>query len=345
MKRRGSALVYVIIVVFSITSVVLIGAKMSSASERSFQNAYREAQFKTMADGAVSETISMAYKETMTTGPRSSSFTTANLTTNATQHPTMSRAYKLDISGTIADRPFSTTRVVGKRLKPNPAFYGLWVNDDYSDSLLGTVVNGSAYMAGNATLSGPWNVTEDFLVRGTTVLSIGSTVAGTYLTGVRQQTMPDFRQSDYAPQSTPITAGNQSNFTFTGVDGQGKYPTLNRTGNLTMSGGTLNGKGTVYVDGNLNINANYNYATSDSRVVFLVKGNLNIGLLTTQLAGTYIVLGHINVNSLSLNLVRGNLCTDKQLRRLTAAITVTQDDTFIEDSTARVNHRLPGYYP
>jgi hypothetical protein len=345
MKRRGSALVYVIIMVFAITSVVLVSAKMSSASEREFRNTLEDAQFKSMADGAVAETIAECYKETMSTGNRVTTFTTASLTTNARQHSTLARAYELEITGTVGDRQFSTTRTIGKRQRPHPAYYGLWVNSDYSDSLLATVVNGSVYMAGNATLSGPWTVTDDFLVRGTSAISVGSSVGGTYMSGVRVQTMPTFTYATYSPEATAISANNQSNFVFSGLDAQAKYPMLGRSNNFTMNGGTISGKGTVVVGGNLSVNGNYNYADTNSRAVILVVGNLVIGAATTQLAGTYIVLGRVTINSVNLNVVRGNICTGQNLARLTAALTITQDDVFVENSNERILHRLPGYFP
>lgn len=345
MKRRGSALVYVIIVVFSITSVVVVSAKLSSASENEFQTAYREAQFKTMSDGVVAETVSDSYRQVASIGNKNTTFTLGNLTTNVAEHPTMKRAYVLNISGTLADRSYATKRVIGKRERAHPAYYGLWVNSNYSDSLLGTTVNGSAYFAGSALLSGVWNITEDFLVRGSSTISLGTTVGGSYLTGVRAQTMPTFAAGTYSPQSTTIATNTQADITFAGLDAQGKYPSRVRTGNFSLSGGTLSGKGTVVVDGNLNVNGNYNYSSADSRVVFLVTGNMNINLLCSQLAGTYIVLGRISVSSLAVDVTRGNICTNGQLQRLTAALTITQDDTFLEQHDERVKHRLPGFFP
>jgi len=345
MKRRGSALVYVIIVVFSITSVVLVSAKLSSASENEFQSAYRDAQFKTLSDGVIAETVADSYKQTVSVGSKSTNFGMASLTTDVAEHATMRRAYVLNIRGTLADRPYELKRVIGKRERPHPAFYGLWVKSNYTDSALGTTIDGSAYMTGSALLSGPWTVTEDFLVRGTATLSLGTTVGGSHLTGVRDQTMPDFPRSDYEPQGTLLPTNTGGNITFGGLDPQSKYPLLVRAGNYNLSGGTISGRGTYFIDGNLNVNGNYNYTDANARAVFLVRGNLTVGALTTQMVGTYIVRGRVTISGVTLDVTRGNICTDNEFRRLLAAVKITQDDTFLEQSEERVKHRLPGYFP
>lgn len=346
MKRRGSALVYVIIVVFSITSVVIVGAKMSSASENEFQSAVKEAQFKSMADGAVAEVIADSYRRTMATGSKTTNFTLANLTTNTIDDPTINRAYRLTITGTIGDRTYTSTRVIGMREQPNPAFYGLWVKSAYSDSLLGTTVNGSVYFAAGATLSGVWNVSEDFLIRGAATISLGTTVGGTQITGVRDQTMPAFDQVNYTPQaSVLLSKNNESDFTFAGVDAQGKYPVHLRNGNFTMNGGTISGRGTLFVQGNLTINGNYNYADASSRILVLVTGRLIINAVATQIVGNYMVMNRIDLSGVALTIPRGSLGTNAAFNRLSAAVNITQDDTFLEDPDARVRHRLPGYFP
>lgn len=340
-RRRGSALVFVVIVVFSITSVVLVTAKLSSASATEYTNRLQEAQFKSMSDGVVAQVKSDSYLNTITTGTRNTAYDRGSVTTTVAQHPTLPRAYLLNIVSQIGDRTFAETKVIGNRAKPNPTYYGLWVGAAYSDSALNTNVTGSAYFASMSTLSGAWTVSNDFLTGGTATLSLGSTVGGHYLTAVRAQTMPISTAANYAGGTA--LGNTATNLTF-GAESGGFYPVFSKgTGNLTLSGGTISGRGTVFVAGNLNINGNYNYADASSRVVFIVKGRITFGTLVTQAAGTYLAETQMSLSGVSLTVPRGNLCTNGAFNRLLCAVNVTQDTAFLDSPGEAAKHRLPGF--
>lgn len=74
MKRRGSALAYVIIVVFSITSVIIVSARLASATDQAYSNQYARARFDSMADGVVAQAISDCYRGTIATGNRTTNY-------------------------------------------------------------------------------------------------------------------------------------------------------------------------------------------------------------------------------------------------------------------------------
>jgi hypothetical protein len=345
MKQRGSALVYVIIVVFAITSIVIMSARMSSASESEFQNNYLKAKFDTMASGVVAQASSDCYKGTMTLASRTTNYADTTLTTTVTKNASMPRAYDMAITGRVGDRDFRVVKTMGNRVKPNPAFYGIWVAKDYSDSALATNVTGSAYFTGSALLSGVWNVSDDLLVRGSSTLSLGTTVGGSYLTGVRQQTMTVWDSANYTPLGTQFSSNNTAGITFAAPDAAGKYNIQYRTNNFTMNGGTISGKGTLVFDGNLTVNGNYAYADANSRAVILVKGNLVINTLVTHVVGTYLVQGNISLNGVTLTVDRGNLCCINAFNRLLCAVTVNQETAFVNSQDECTNHRLPGYFP
>lgn len=340
MKRRGSAMVFVIIVVFSITSVVLVAAKLSSASETEYVNNLQDAQFDAMADGSLSQLKADAYKNAVSVGTRSNTFDKGTVTTAVAAHPTLPRAYLLTMTGRIGDRDFRRVKVVGNRVRPNPSFYGLWVAGIYSDSTLATRVDGSAYFAANATISGPWTVTKDYLNGGAATLNVGTTVSGHYLTGVRAQTMTTSVATNY----TGTALGNSmADLTF-GPESGGFYPVSTKAaGNLTLSGGTISGKGTVFVAGNLTINGNYNYADTNSRVVFIVKGRLTVGATATQIVGTYLVESRIDLSGVTLTVPRGNLCTAGTINRTLCALDITQDMAFLDSQAECTKHKIPGF--
>lgn len=341
MKRRGSAMVFVIIVVFSITSVVLVAAKLSSASETEYVNNLQDAQFDAMADGSLSQLKADAYKNAVSVGTRSNTFDKGTVTTAVAAHPTLPRAYLLTMTGRIGDRDFRRVKVVGNRVRPNPSFYGLWVGGTYSDSALATRVDGSAYFAANATISGPWTVTKDYLNGGAATLNVGTTVGGHYLTGVRAQTMTPSSAANYTGGTS--LGNTATNLTF-GPESGGYYAIFNKgTGNLTLSGGTISGKGTVYVAGNLTISGNYNYADANSRVVFIVKGRLTVNATATQIVGTYLVENRIDLSGVTLTVPRGNLCTSGTINRLLCALDITQDMAFLDSQAECTKHKIPGF--
>lgn len=342
MHRRASALVYVIIVVFSITSVVIVTAKLASSSDSTYSQSYADAQFKAMVDGAVAEAKADAYKGTLATGSRTSTFTSRNASVTVSKPATLSRSFQLDVSASINGREYRATKIIGNRATPHPTFYGLWTTSNYTDSTLATALNGSAYFLGDCALSGAWTVSDDLLVKGASTLNVGSAVTGHFLTGVRTQAMPTAVAANYTSVGTSV--GNSLTDVTFGAESGGFYPVFAKgAGNMTLGGGTMTGKGTLYVAGNLTVNGNYNYANADSRAVIIVGGRMTVAAGVTQLAGTFYVLGRIDMTGTTLTIPRGNLCTGNVLSRTPTALNVTQDRTFLDSADECRKHRLPGY--
>jgi len=332
----------VIVVVFSVTAVVLAGVKISWGSNADQQRRLERVQFLAMADGAVAEVISLAHKGTLTLGDRTSTYSGGTITTNVATHPSVARAYLLTIEGEVSGERYSIQRTIGDR-KTNPVHYALWVHNDYeSDSLLSTQINGSAFFKKKLALLGAWSVSDDLLVRETSSLSGGTTIDGNYLVGVRNQSFHDFAKSSY--EDYPTIGNSAGNLTFGGEVGGYYAGRIKSTGALTLNGGTISGKGTVYVDGDLRVNGNYNYANADSRVVFLVRGKVQFGLLATQVVGVFYARNDVEISSLNLNVLRGCIATDNAFKRTLAALTITHDAEMLNPVEC-AKHRVPGYYP
>lgn len=344
MHRRGSALVYTIIVVFSVTAIVIAQARVATASNVHFSSKYASAKFASMADGLVDQAKADCYKSNgVLPSTLGATYTDGSVSATVSSHPTLKRAYELKVEGTVGGVVQVRRYAIGNR-KAHPVFFGMWNDDNYNDASLATTLNGSAYIGGNSSFIGGWTVTGDLFVRGSATAVLAPNVSGNYLVGIRDRAMPPTPKADFTPVSTSIATSSRGSFSFNGVDANGYYPCLRRGSSLNMTGGVLSGKGTVLVDGNLDINGNYNYADSDSRVVFIVEGDLNINALATQIVGTFYVKDDIKLNGVSLNVLRGNLCAKKEIKRSLCLLTLTQDAVFVSSEDEARGHRVPGYW-
>lgn len=340
MGRRGSALSYVIVMVFAITSVVIASTRVSSQTESEFNGRYNEARFKSLADGAVAEAIADAHKGTLATGSRSTTISGVTLSTRVTQNSRFDQAFDLEVSALIGDRTYKVTQTIGKR-RPNPVFYAVWSGGDHLDNTFSTTVNGSIYVGGAATFTGVTAVENDMLTRNTPSLA-ANTVGGHLISGARAQTIVTVPATLYPPLGTEIPASRVANLTFSGLDSAGLYPVQFRNGNLNLSGGTLSGKGTVYVSGNLIIEGNLNYATADSRVLFIIGGNLRVQNTVASMVGSYFAIGRNNLLPTNLAVLRGNLIAGDRIER-SGTLNVTQDNGLLSRDEA-MKHRVPGIW-
>lgn len=59
------------------------------------------------------------------------------------------------------------------------------------------------------------------------------------------------------------------------------------TGDITLTGGTISGVGTLLINGNLTINGNYSYADANASAGFIVLGNITINGAVTRGVGSY----------------------------------------------------------
>lgn len=317
-------------------------ARFSSAANAGFTNTYNRAKFDAMADGLVDEVKANCYKETVTAGSYPVTYTNGAVDGNI-RAGTTPRSYDITITGQVAGQSFQKTVRIGNR-KSHPAFFALWTKKIYSDSLLATTVVGSAYFGDDATFTGSWSVNGDLLVAGV-VSGLGTpTVQDNFLKGVRTKEFTDPPMPPLKAAATALSGGSKGDFTFTGLDSDGYYPCWKRDANFSLSGGTLTGKGTVVIDGNLSINGNYSYGTAGSRVVFIVNGDLNVNTLVTQIVGTYYVKRKIKLNGVALTIPRGNLCGKETLERALCALDITQDTIFLQDEGEALSHRMPGYW-
>lgn len=341
MKRQGSALIYVIVVIFSITSVVLMSARIASSTEQGFNNHLEAAQFKTQSDGAIAEAIADAHKGTLAVGNRTTAYSNRSVSTRVTAHPSMSRAYQLEVTGTTEGRTYQATRTIGNRTKPHPLYYGMWSALDHNDNRNSTTIEGSLYVGGTATFEGNLVVSEDALIRGSWTMS-SPAVIGHTLTGVRTQVATAVSSAAYLAAGTSLASGTVGDINFGAADATG-YPLQTRVGNYTLSGGVISGRGTIYVSGTLTIDGNYNYADAQSRVLFIVGGRVRVQSNVTSIVGSYFATGRATLNSPTLSVLRGNICTADRVDR-SGTVNLVQDMAFLDSAAECLKHRVPGIW-
>lgn len=259
------------------------------------------------------------------------------------------------VTGTMARNGLSYrySRVIGTR-QPAPYAFAFFSNTNAAlkKATMGAGgADGDIFSNGTLTLqSGGGIVNGNMMAVG--ALSPGSsTVTGRQLTGLSTITWPTVLTTTYLTETTAAslvgygaiyllnTTFNSAVFPSTPY--QGKYYIDFFTFDLSLSG-SMTGKGTLYVAGNLTITGDLTYSNSSSEVAIIVKGNVTANSSVNNLQG-YIFCGGTFSHSKDLVISRGAVVTN--------AYSATKDLTIVRDNFIRDNNdeatrlRLPYYWP
>lgn len=344
MKQRGSALIFVLAMVFSITSMVLVTAAMTrSVSDRN-EISHRSAQEKLSLAGSKAFVLAKSKDDSIALG---SNYTVniagENFTVRAADSSAVTkRTYAVSITGSTRSKSTAMTGMTGTRRTSHPLYYALWVggtlNDSGSKILTVNTDNGFVYAniiakTGTATLSSD-------VVYGTS-----STVATVPYGEVEKVVEPffSFRAADYsAALPLPILTSSLPNPVLGLLSGL-YYPTFYREGKLDVSG-TITGTGIIFVNGDLTVTANLAYALASTRVVFVVSGDMTVSPTVTDFVGHFYVAGKVDLQQNALlKLNRGTIACAGDLTY--REFTVTPDPYFLNEEGEAAKYRMPGFWP
>ena len=207
-----------------------------------------------------------------------------------------------------------------------------FTNGEFKVSSNGTRINGNAWAKDGFSLSGdtvitgrrygnaaeiPWPSLDDSRYR------------------TRAQTLAHFGRGSYWGSGTTLTE-----ILFASPH-NGEYACFYCGSSLSVKG-TVSGRGTVFVNGDLTLSGDLRYADGDSRVAFVVKGNISVASAASTVEGFFFADGNL-ITQRALNVPRGafavaNLSTDK-------ALTIVRDNAVRDDTEEAARLRLPYYWP
>lgn len=348
MKRRGSAMIFAVVLVASMTTAIMATVWLTSASVRS-ERIYEDQVRMRYALEAVSEQIGQDYAAGTLAALPTTRTTTVNGSvcsiTVTDNSGNIARTMKVTATITLHGRSITDSKIVGMRKAPSPFVYALFVNNGatYTGTLTtgSSGSNGDVYFNGNTTLTGLGStINGDFESTGS--ISIGTaTVTGNTLLNASAIPFPTVLNTNYsAVANQTVTAGSLNGATFSATSGNYYLIYCSRTA-VTVSG-TFSGKGTVFVNGNLTVNAPITVANSSSRVAIIASGSITFthsGPHNAYFYGSSVSLPLTGVTISKGALVVGQLST------LTAPITISNDPAVWTDLTEGTKHRLPGLFP
>lgn len=346
-KRRGSALVYVSIMMVAITSIVVTTMEVNVAAvqkaERKItdekQKQTVEAQIAVVKSISKSNTISLPYDFVTTLNGRTIH---CQVTDNSANIPRT-----LLLTGDLAgSRATCYTKVIGGRQTTHPYYFGLWLGGPVDGTVTPiTINNGSLYANGAVDLTGS-RVAGDVFSTSMVTTSTG-TVDRNVIESVPAMSPPPFNVNDYKSLMTVLEqlTGSVINgftlpYTLTGSFFDWRYSKAN-----TFSG-TLTGCGTLVIDGPITVTGDVVYADTASNVAIIVNGDLIVDPAVNQLDGNWIAYGKLKLQGTgTLRVGRGSLAATRGLQQATRPLDITVDTRFWADRSNGTKQRIPGFWP
>jgi hypothetical protein len=342
-RRRGSALIFVIGMLFATGVILMATAQVSMANERSVQAEQRIAEKENYVKGVEAWMTSESANNTVVMNTDLSlSAGGINYRANlvSTANP---RVYR--ISNPASFTRFAYDFEIAGRQRSHPAYYAIWANGSLGNTTSALTISSAD---GSVHSNTNFRANASSVIQGDVTASGGASaigfIGGNRRTGAPVQTTPLFDIADYEAVNVWDTFdGTQDGLLFINLGSP--YPVFYYGNDLSIEG-TYAGRGTLAINGNLTLSANSSYPGVTSRVVFIVKGNLYVDAACTSFVGTYIVDGNIIfMGSAAKTMTRGNLICSGNFDPQLANFNATADRAFWNDRTEAQKHRLPGFWP
>lgn len=345
MKRRGSAMIFAVVMVVAITTSIMVTLTVTTNALRHVRRQEDITRARYALEGAMVQAVAEHGKGTYSL-PANRSYVVGGLLNSLTVTDNSSNIRRtLAFSGTVPIRgtTYSESRIMGQRLVASPFYYALFVDGTFSlNNTLTTGsggANGDVYVKGASSLLGLGNtVNGEFET--TSTLTLGTlSITGTAFEGVPALTFPTVNTTDYSTASGVTTIGSSLNgYTFnSGVTGT---QLLYAPSDLFIRG-TFRNKGTIFVNGDVTVSNAMSYFDSNSRLTVIALGSITFSNST--------VVGYWYgdtcwVQASGVNISRGGLAV-RSFGSLLGSITVINDPAVWNDPSEGPKMYLPGFYP
>jgi hypothetical protein len=345
-RRRGSAILFVMIMLVIMTGVTLTYASLSNAT-RTMETRREQAVIARLAfDGA---TLKAAYDAGMArisypstqqevVGASTCSVTISDNSTNL--------SHSLSMTSTLSalNRTYSDSRVTALKMPESQFFYCLATNTTTnlgSNITLGSAgSNGDLYCTGTLALSGNDTLNGDVEATGS-VAQNSATVTGTIFGNSSSIPLPAPSSGNYASFSIlnllNLLFGNH----ISGETFLTSYSVIYCQGSTTING-TFTGKGIIFILGDVTVNGQMTYSSPTDELAVIATGNVTIQNSNSNIVGYWYCGGTFSASS-NLTLTRGCIVTNSL--STSGAFTANYDPTIWNTPGEANRMKLPGFWP
>jgi len=350
-RRQGSALLYVLAMVIAVGAISIAAVNVCAAGYTAQIRSERAAMANDAFDGAVDQVVEDSVNGTLTVP------STRNLTIGSTVCAITISDNSINLSGSylvtgtmvVKGLTFNRSRVIGRRITPNPFFYVLFSNSTVNSNQA-VVTNGPSWAGdvsvnGNLTFSSvSTQINGDAEATGT-ISPAGLSVTGVKLPGASPVTFTPLpfilipALNPYLIQAVLQLPGLLIN----GLSLGNGYP-LAYALIATQLKGTFTGKGTIYFPGDVTIVGDMFYGDANSRIAVIAYGNITVSGSVSHLVGYFYAGGTFTVQSPTAKLLDTG-CVVANSVVIQSPFTLNHDAAVWQDPTEGFRLKLPGYWP
>jgi len=302
-------------------------------------------------EGAIDQVVEDSVLGTLTL-PATRNFTLGAVTCNITvvdNGAVLAGSYLISGQMTVKGLEFDMTRVVGRRITPNPFFYVLFSNSTVN-SAQAVITNGPLWAGdvavnGNLTLSDPsTQINGDAEATGT-INPAGLSVTGVKLQGAAAVSFTPLpiilipALNPYLIEAVLQLPGVLINGLNLGSGYPLAYALL-----ATQLKGTFTGRGTIYFPGNVTITGDMFYGDANSRIAIIAYGNITVAGSVSHLVGYFYAGGTFTVQAATPKVLDTGSVVANAIS-IQAPFTLNHDAAIWQDPTEGVRLKLPGYWP
>ena len=353
-KQRGSIFIYVLVMVSAITAVIIATSNVSVTVLENQVRRERTAVARASFLGAVAKltedraagNLNPDSDVTLRVGDHNWGFHVSN--------GTLSKTLKLSANASGLGGSYRFEKVIGNRQAPKPYYYAIFSNSSMESPYIITAgassANGDMYVKGDLTTNGGTNFANgDVEITGNEI----SAAANLQVSGMKNLSspvipFPAISSTVYYNQS--LLWGTVSLLpSITGVlfltSITGEYPVMYVDNNLSLSG-TLTGKGTIFVNGNVDIVGNLAYANSSSQVAIIANGSIRIKAAATSVVGYFYATSDLKLEGTSAithTLTRGSFCANRII--FETPVVAVNDPALFNTVSEGVKMHMPGLWP
>jgi hypothetical protein len=351
-KQRGSAIIFVLIMVLAIAGVVILAAELGMSDVRQEVRYEDGVLAQRTWEAATSQIDDLEQKGSLIL-PDSRAFSLNGVTgTLTTVDNSTNLANSILMTSTLTapdQRTYRESTVLCKVVPNTPFDFALFVNAAFTSSNYlfntgGSSANGDIFANGNISITGSGSAGSN-VVNGS-IYSTGTITKSTVtLTGATNAsgsaiTYPTVTASNYQTVASVVSSSNNlTGITFPTVTGGDPYPVYYYSNGGVNVSGTYTGTGTAFLNGNVTVNGAMSYGNGSSTAVFIVNGNLTTS--GPALIGYWFVTGTLNSSGSGLSISRGGMVVGGL--STSSSTNIVMDPTVKNSTTTGNLLHLPGY--
>ncbi|MBN9502636.1 MAG: hypothetical protein BGO01_02165 [Armatimonadetes bacterium 55-13] len=351
MKRRASALLYVLMMTLATSAIVMATINLAASGHNAEVRDERKAMAGAAFDGMVDQVLSDSAAGVLTVpSTRPIALDPVGGSVTVTDNGgAVAGSYLVEGTMTVGGLTYRQSRIIGRKGTPNPFFYVLFSNSSLS-STQAVVTNGPSWAGdvsinGNLTLSNPSTQINGDVEATGAINPATLSVTGSKLQGV--SAVP-FTKLPYIliPALNPylIEAILQlPGLLIDGLNLGSGYP-LAYALLATQIKGTFTGKGTIYFPGDVTVVGDMFYGDSNSRIAIIAYGNITVAGSVTHLVGHLYAGGTITFQASSAKLLDTGSVVANAVS-IQAPVTLNHDPAIWQDPSEGYRLKLPGYWP